>query len=100
MVGGEGRGLDVGASIGVFEVGCSTGDTVIGSGSDCWFVQGKMPVGGANTVLSSEEALFVRDAVLGWGSQRKLKSDWGMVSGAGTLGRRAANLLPASDYVS
>ena len=35
MVGGEGRGLDVWASVGVFEVGCSNGLTVIGSGSDC-----------------------------------------------------------------
>ena len=65
-----------------------------------------MTAGGASAVLSSSEVLFVRDVVLGWGSQRKLKSDWGilldccMVSGAGTLGGRAANLLPVSEYVA
>lgn len=62
-------------------------------------------MGGASAVLFSETALFVVGAVLGWGSQRKLKSDWRgrldccMVSGAGTLGGRAANLLPATKYV-
>ncbi len=36
MVGGEGRGLDVGwASVVVFEVECGNGDMVIGSGSVC-----------------------------------------------------------------
>ena len=62
-----------------------------------------MTAGGAGAALSWSEALFVPDAVLGWGSQRKLKSDWGilldcdMVSGAGTRGGRAANLLPMAE---
>ena len=65
-----------------------------------------MPAGGASAGLSSSEVFVVRDVVLGWGSQRKLKSDWGvlldcdMVSGAGTLGGRAANLLPVSDDIA
>ena len=69
-----------------------------------------MPAGGASAGLSSSEVLFVRDAVLGWGSQRKLKSDCksdcgvlldcDMVSGAGTLGGRAANLLPMSEDIA
>ena len=64
-----------------------------------------MVVGGASAVLFSREVLFVAGAVLGWGSQRKLKSDWRglltcrVVSGAGTLGGRAANLLPVAEYV-
>ena len=67
---------------------------------------GKTTAGGANAVLDSSEVLFVHDAVLGWGSQRKLKSDWGVllgsdtVSGAGTLGGRAANLLPVSEDIA
>ena len=64
-------------------------------------MQGNLTAGGASTVLSGS-VLFVREAVLGWGSRQKLKSDWGIwldcdiVSGAGTLGGRAANLLPVS----
>ena len=58
---------------------------------------------GARAVVFSGEMLFVAGAVLGLGSQRKLKSDWRgrldckMVSGAGTLGGRAANLLPVAE---
>lgn len=35
MVGGEGGGWDVCASVGVFVVECGNGDAVIRSGSDC-----------------------------------------------------------------
>ena len=107
MVGGEGRGLDVWwTSVRVIEVEGGNGVIVIASESVCCFVQGKLIARGASAISSSSEVLFVCDAALGWGSGRKLKSDWGvlsgcsMVSGAGTLRGRAAYLLPVSEYVA